>query len=97
MNELRALVYELKQHNIAVTEKWGRPRMDDLCFKIVNKMMYRTDRLNNRTSDAGGTLLYIFCNLGQRKCRTLNGPVNGVPFDSSMWCWVTPEFVKMYW
>ena len=94
MNELRALAFELKPHIIAVTETWGKPSMDDLCFKIDNYMMYRTDRLNNRTSDAGGTLLYVYSKLGQRECRSLNRPVNGVPFDSSTWCWVTPESGK---
>ena len=69
MNELRALAFELKPHIIAVTETWGSPSMDDLCFKIDNYMMYRTDRINNRISDAGVTLLTSTANLDRENVR----------------------------
>ena len=49
--------------------------------------MYRSDRTGQR---GGGTLLYISTKLGQRECLPLKRPINGIPFDSSVWCWVTP-------
>ena len=35
-------------------------------------------------------MLYISTNLGHRECTALKGPTNQIPFDSSVWCWVTP-------
>ena len=90
MNELRELAFQHKPQIIAVTETGGNSNIDDINFKIRDYVMYRTDRLNDRTFDAGGTLLYIHDKLGQRECKPLNRPLNGIPFDSSTWCWVTP-------
>ena len=49
--------------------------------------MYRGDRVTGR---GGGTILYISTQLDQRECLALKRPTNQVPFDSSVWCWVTP-------
>ena len=75
---------------IGVTETWAEEGMDDGVFKLDSKsnkekyVMYRGDR------EGGGTLLYISTQLGQRECLALKRPTNQVPFDSSVWCWVTP-------
>ena len=90
MNELREIAFQHKPQVIAVTESWGRPDIDDITFKIDGYIMYRSDKINRASSDAGGTLLYVTDKLGQRECKPLKTPENGIPFDSSTWCWVTP-------
>ena len=72
---------------IGVTESWGNEKTEDAVFKLKNYIMYRSDRTGQR---GGGTLLYISTQLGQRECLPLKRSVNGIPFDSSVWCWVTP-------
>ena len=83
MSELREIAFQHKPQIIAVTESWGNPNIGDEIFKIDNYIMYRTDRLDRISSDAGGTLLYIHKELGQRECKPLKRPLNGIPFDSS--------------
>ena len=72
---------------IGVIESWGNEKTEDAVFKLKNYIMYRSDRTGQR---GGGTLLYISTQLGQRECLPLKRSVNGISFDSSVWCWVTP-------
>ena len=67
MNELREIAFQHKPQVIAVTESWGRPDIDDITFKIDGYIMYRSDKINRASSDAGGTLLYVTDKLGQRE------------------------------
>ena len=55
MDELRVIAYQHKPQIIAVTESWGNPDIDDITFKIDDYIMYRTDRIDRVSSDAGGT------------------------------------------
>ena len=87
MDDLRKIVRIHKPQIVAVTESWGKPYMEDKTFELDKYSMYRTDRIGG---GAGGTLLYVSNDLGQRECRALKRPGNTVPFDSSTWCWVTP-------
>ena len=73
-----------KLHMIGITETWGKEEINYAYFKIDNYTMYRNDRIGRR---GGGTILYITNQLGQRDCKTLNRPLNGISFDSSVWCW----------
>ena len=93
-DDLREKVRLHKPLIIGITETWAGEGMDDGVFKLDsgnNKekkyVMYRGDRLAGR---GGGTILYISTQLGQRECLALKRPTNQVPFDSSVWCWVTP-------
>ncbi|CAL4086760.1 unnamed protein product [Meganyctiphanes norvegica] len=87
MEELREMVREIKPHIIGVTETWGKEEINDAYFKMENYILYRNDRVGKK---GGGTMLYISNQLGQRECNTLNRPLNGISFDSSTWCWVSP-------
>ena len=88
MDELRNIALIHKPQIIAVTESWGKPCMEDKIFELDKYSMYRTDKIGG---GSGGTLLYISNDLGQRECKALKRPGNSVPFDSSSWCWVTPN------
>ena len=88
MDELRNIALIHKPQIIAVTESWGKPYMEDKIFELDKYSMYRTDKLGG---GSGGTLLYVSNDLGQRECKALKRPGNSVPFDSSSWCWVTPN------
>ena len=87
MDELKKMVRLTKPHIIGITETWGKEKINDAYFKIDNYTMYRNDREGKR---GGGTILYITNQLRQRDCKTLHRPLNGISFDSSVWCWVTP-------
>ena len=93
MEELREMVREIKPHIIGVTETWGKEEINDAYFKMDNYILYRNDRVGKK---GGGTMLYISNQLGQRECNTLNRPLNGISFDSSTWCWVSPTKGKKY-
>ena len=61
--------------------------MDEAIFKLDDYTMYRNDRFGRR---GGGTILYISTKLGQNECAAMNRPTRGIPFEDSVWCWVTP-------
>ena len=86
--ELELIVDENRPLIIGVTETWADNSKGDAAFKLTNYVMYRDDRVAGR---GGGTMLYISTDLGQRECLALKRPIsNQIPFDSSVWCWVTP-------
>ena len=87
MGELKEIVRRYTPQVIAVTETWGNMNIEDKIFELEKYSMYRTDRIGG---GPGGTIIYVTNDLGQRECKALNRPGNGVPFDSSTWCWVTP-------
>ena len=87
MGELKEIVRRYTPQVVAVTETWGNKNIEDKIFELEKYSMYRTDRIGG---GPGGTIIYVTNDLGQRECKALNRPGNGVPFDSSTWCWVTP-------
>ena len=76
---------------IGVTETWGHEGVDEAIFNLDDYTMYRSDRFGRR---GGGTILYISTKLGQNECAAMNRPTRGIPFEDSVWCWVTPTSGK---
>lgn len=93
MEEFREMVNQEKPHIIGITESWAKEWMKDGLFALDDYILYRKDRENKR---GGGTLLYISKKLGQSECIPLNNPINGMTFDSSIWCWVSPVKGKKF-
>ena len=87
-DELKLIVEKYKPLIIGVTESWADNGKMDGEYKLKKYIMYRDDRVAGR---GGGTMLYISTDLGHRECLALKRPTNQIPFDSSIWCWVTPS------
>ena len=85
-DELIIIANHHKPLIIGVTETWAKKDMKDGEFKLDKYVLYRDDRVERR---GGGAMLYISTDLGQRECLAFERP-NQIPFESSVWCWVTP-------